>query len=55
VLDVIDGMFRFIFDGITVRCTAELAAINAQFPFTPLRYRKDKSCVARCRRVEWRH
>lgn len=43
VLDVIDGMFLHIFNGLNERCQPELAAVNQQYPFTPLRYRKDKS------------
>lgn len=38
ILEVMDGMFCYIFDGIAARCKAELAAVNAQFPFTPIKY-----------------
>lgn len=40
VLEVMDGMFCYIFDGITARCKAELDAVNAQYPFTPIKYSK---------------
>lgn len=36
VLDVIDGLFVSIFEGINARCKEELGAVNSQFPFEPL-------------------
>lgn len=36
VLDVIDGLFVSIFEGINTRCKEELEAINSQYPFEPL-------------------
>jgi aspartyl-tRNA synthetase len=38
VLDVIDALFRHIFEGLTHSYAKELAAINAQYPFTPLKW-----------------
>ena len=38
VLDVIDALFLHIFDGLTAKFGAELAAVNAQHPFEPLQY-----------------
>jgi len=40
VLDMMDGMFVFIFDGIASRFARELDIINAQYPFTPIVYKK---------------
>lgn len=37
-LDVIDELFVSIFEGLTTRCTRELATIAAQYPATPLRW-----------------
>jgi hypothetical protein len=37
VLDVIDGLFVSIFEGINARCNKELEAINTQYPFEPLK------------------
>lgn len=42
MLDTIDEMFLYIFNGLNERCKPELAAINAQYAFEPLAYRKDK-------------
>lgn len=38
VLDVLDGLFVSIFDGITKRFAKELEIIGQQFPFEPLKY-----------------
>ena len=38
VLDVLDALFLHIFDGLTQRHAAELAAVNGQHPFEPLQY-----------------
>eukprot|EP00741_Cyanophora_paradoxa_P005242 tig00000865_g5082.t1 len=40
VLDVLDGLFVYIFENLEKRCAKELAAVRAQFPFTPFKYRK---------------
>jgi len=40
VLDVLDGLFTFVFDGLATRFAKELTTINQQFPFTPLKYKK---------------
>jgi aspartyl-tRNA synthetase len=40
VLDMLEGVFLYIFDGLNERYGAELAAVNAQFPFEPLVYKK---------------
>lgn len=37
VLDVIDGLFVYIFDGLTHQCKPELQAISQQYPFEPLK------------------
>ncbi len=44
VLDTIDGLFRYIFDGLKKQCSKEIEAIRRQFPFTDLRY-LDKTLV----------
>lgn len=41
VLDVFGRLFAFIFDQINTRFKAELEAVNAQYPFEPLRYNSD--------------
>lgn len=38
VLDVIDKMFVFIFDGLNENCKKEIETINEQYPFEPLKY-----------------
>jgi aspartyl-tRNA synthetase len=38
VLDVLDDLFLHIFDGLTERYAAELAAVRTQHPFEPLAY-----------------
>lgn len=38
VLDVLDKLFLDIFDGLNERYATELATINAQYPFEPLKY-----------------
>ena len=40
-LDIFGGLFNYIFDGVNERCKAELAAIQAQYPFEPIAYLKD--------------
>lgn len=40
VLDILDEMFVFIFDGLHEHCTKELEAINEQYPFERLKYLK---------------
>jgi len=40
VLDVMDGMFLHIFDGIQQRFAKELDIINIQYPFTPIKYNR---------------
>ncbi|MCO5564767.1 hypothetical protein L7F22_018435 [Adiantum nelumboides] len=40
VLDILDGMFVSIFDGLNEHCKKELEAINEQYPFEPLKYLK---------------
>lgn len=40
VLDIVDGMFVFIFDGLHEHCAKELEAINEQYPFERLKYLK---------------
>lgn len=39
VLRVIGNCFVYIFDNLNKHCQHELAAINAQYPFEPLKYR----------------
>ncbi len=41
VLKTLSEVFVYIFDQINANCAAELAAVNAQYPFTPLKYNKD--------------
>lgn len=36
VLDVIESLFMHMFDGLATRYAADLAAINHQYPFTPI-------------------
>eukprot|EP00899_Mesostigma_viride_P012006 jgi/Mesvir1/20806/Mv07908-RA.1 len=38
VLDVLDELFVYIFDGLTSRFEKELAAIGKQYPFEPFQY-----------------
>ncbi|CAM6122617.1 unnamed protein product [Calypogeia fissa] len=40
VLDVIDGLFVYIFEGLTHQSKAALEAINQQYAFEPLKYLK---------------
>lgn len=40
VLDVLDGMFIHIFDGLKSRCSRELEVVKRQFPFEDLEYLK---------------
>lgn len=40
VLDMFDGLFTYIFDGLKTRCNAELEIIRTQYPFEDLKYRK---------------
>ena len=37
VLDVIDAMFVYIFDGLNEHCRKEINSINDQYPFEPLK------------------
>lgn len=46
ILDLFGRLFVFIFDNIKNRCAAELAAINAQYPFEPLVYPKDPVIIS---------
>jgi len=39
VLDVMDNMFHFIFQGLETRYAAEIQAVQNQFPFEPIAYR----------------
>jgi len=39
VLQVLGDCFVSIFDNINKNCQKELAAVNAQYPFEPLKYR----------------
>ena len=39
VLDMFDGLFTYIFDGLKTRCNAELEIIRTQYPFEDLKYR----------------
>lgn len=41
VLNTLSNLFVYIFDQINANCQKELEAVNAQFPFTPLQYKKD--------------
>ena len=41
VLKTLSEVFVYIFDQINQHCQAELAAVNSQYPFTPLKYNKD--------------
>lgn len=43
VLDVLDGLFIKMFDGLNSQCAGELGVIGNQYPFAPLQYHKDKS------------
>ena len=38
VLDVLEGLFLHIFEGINERCKLELEAVRAQYPFADLKY-----------------
>eukprot|EP01116_Phalansterium_solitarium_P002835 TRINITY_DN1312_c0_g1_i1.p1 TRINITY_DN1312_c0_g1~~TRINITY_DN1312_c0_g1_i1.p1 ORF type:complete len:601 (+),score=228.22 TRINITY_DN1312_c0_g1_i1:75-1805(+) len=38
VLDVLDALFNYLFTGLTKRYAKELAAVNVQFPYTPLKW-----------------
>ncbi|KAH7420534.1 hypothetical protein KP509_13G011400 [Ceratopteris richardii] len=40
VLDILDELFVFVFDGLHQHCSKELEAINEQYPFEPLKYLK---------------
>jgi aspartyl-tRNA synthetase len=39
VLDVLDGLFVFLFNGLTKRFSRELEAVAQQYPFQPLKYK----------------
>jgi aspartyl-tRNA synthetase len=38
VLDVLDDLFTFLFDGLKTRYAIELEAVRAQYPFEDLKY-----------------
>eukprot|EP00736_Rhodelphis_marinus_P001229 Rmarinus@m.29069 len=40
VLDVMDELFVYIFDGLNARFKNEIAAVQKQYPFEPLKYRR---------------
>ncbi|KAL3687935.1 hypothetical protein R1sor_014244 [Riccia sorocarpa] len=40
VIDLLDRLFVYIFDGLNEKCQKELEAINQQYPFEPLKYHK---------------
>jgi len=40
VLDMLDGLFIHMFDGLATHCAKELEIINQQYPFEPLKYLK---------------
>uniref|UniRef100_K3WZ39 aspartate--tRNA ligase n=1 Tax=Globisporangium ultimum (strain ATCC 200006 / CBS 805.95 / DAOM BR144) TaxID=431595 RepID=K3WZ39_GLOUD len=46
VLDVFSDLFIYIFDNLTARFSKELAAINEQFPFEPLKYHKPSLIIS---------
>jgi len=39
VLDMLEGLFLFIFDGLNTRFAKELEIISQQYPFEPLKYK----------------
>ncbi len=41
VLKTLSDLFVYIFDQINANCKEELAAVNNQYPFTPLKYNRD--------------
>eukprot|EP00245_Coleochaete_scutata_P018643 TRINITY_DN980_c0_g1_i1.p1 TRINITY_DN980_c0_g1~~TRINITY_DN980_c0_g1_i1.p1 ORF type:complete len:538 (+),score=117.08 TRINITY_DN980_c0_g1_i1:232-1845(+) len=41
VLDILDGLFINLFEGLNKRCKAELEAINRQYPFEPLQFSRE--------------
>ena len=40
VLEVLEGLFLHIFDGLNTRCAKEIEAVRAQYPFANLQYPK---------------
>ncbi len=40
VLETLGDLFVYIFDQVNENCKAELAAVNEQYPFTPLKYNR---------------
>jgi len=38
VLEVLEGLFLYIFEGINARCSLELEAVRAQYPFADLKF-----------------
>ncbi|CAD7941632.1 unnamed protein product [Amoebophrya sp. A120] len=44
VLDVLDRCFRYIFNALNDRCSAEIEAVRQQFPFANMLYNKDSPC-----------
>ena len=38
ILDVLDGLFFYIFEGLNARYSIELTTISQQYPFEPLKY-----------------
>mmetsp|Transcript_70767 Transcript_70767/g.188758 ORF Transcript_70767/g.188758 Transcript_70767/m.188758 type:complete len:854 (-) Transcript_70767:65-2626(-) len=43
VLDVLEGLFIFIFNGLNERFQPEIEAVRRQYPFADLKYRKEGS------------
>lgn len=46
VLKVLGDLFVYIFDQITANCQKELAAVAMQYPFTPIKYRRDTLTIS---------
>ncbi|KAK4529875.1 hypothetical protein CCYA_CCYA02G0732 [Cyanidiococcus yangmingshanensis] len=42
ILDVLERLFLYIFEGLEQRYRAELACVQRQYPFRPLGYRRDQ-------------
>lgn len=40
VLDVLEGLFLHIFEGLNARCSKEIEAVRAQFPFADLKFQR---------------
>eukprot|EP00166_Cyanidium_caldarium_P002151 ctg_2165.g428 len=43
VMQVLDAVFRYVFQGLEKRYAAELECIQRQYPFVPLRYHRERS------------